>query len=211
MKRIIAFLTFSLALAIMQPALAQSAANVQDAAITAASDSAGIEAYSDTTSAVDTDYDSVQQTHYSYQVAWDKELSDDPFEILDKLFSYMTGGMVIFLIVVALIFFIAPLAVIALIIYLICRKSKRVDKSTYQQNSESANQPINPSTPLPTNASTRLQNEEKWADGIKKLFLGLGIIVCCWIIDFDFGSAAGWILFFYGLGLIVIAKSKKNQ
>ena len=67
--------------------------------------------------------------------------------------------------------------------------------------------------PIPVNITSKAKStdEDTWIKGVKKVALGAGLIACCWILDFELGIAAGYIFLFYGIGLMVIAKTTTKK
>ena len=109
------------------------------------------------------------------------------------------------LIVSIIIFVIAPLLILFLIFYFIYkyRKQKLQLAETAMKNGQ----------PIPVNITSKAKStdEDTWIKGVKKVALGAGLIACCWILDFELGIAAGYIFLFYGIGLMVIAKTTTKK
>jgi hypothetical protein len=210
MKRFIIIIMATIAFAAQQPIMSQSHRATPRTAATAASDTAGIEAFSDTTGGTtgtvmpDTSL-ATNTYHHTYSVTMNPDDMDQAFSLLDTMCESMAGSMVFALLVLLIIFVIAPLAVLFLIFYFIYKYRKQ--KLQLAETAMKNGQPI-PETITPKAKNT---DEDTWAKGVKKVALGAGLIACCWILDFDLGIAAGYIFFFYGLGLMFIAKTTSKK
>lgn len=208
MKRILFALIAIMLLLSQQSAMSQSHRSTPRTSVKATNDTTGIEAFSDTTSTAASVADTVQQpyTQYqSYQVNVDPDDAERAFGIMENLFDTMAGGMLFALAIIIIIFIIAPLAILFLIFYFIYKYRKQ--KLQLAETAMKTGQPI----PNQIAARPKAKDEDTWKKGVEKMFLGLGIIACCWVIDLTFGIAAGCIVFFYGLGLMVIAKTTKKE
>ena len=197
-------------LAAQQPAVAQNHRSTPRTAAQAKSsdDTTALEAFSDTTGTSSVVDDTVQSTYSTYHVSINQDDVDPKFfGIIDSMFESLAGGMMLALIITVIIFVIAPLVILFLIFYFIYKYRK--------QKLQLAETAMKTGQPIPTELAKKpsVNDEDAWAKGVKKVALGAGLIACCWILDFELGIAAGYIFFFYGLGLMVIAKTttkKKN-
>lgn len=203
MKRILFVLIAIITLAIQQPVMAQSHRATPRTTAVAQKDTAAIEVFSDTTGTASAIDDTIQQAYHAYQITVDPEDAEHAFGLLDNVM----GGMFFVLIVSIIIFVIAPLLILFLIFYFIYKYRK--------QKLQLAEVAMKNGQPIPVNITSKAKrtDEDAWAKGVKKVALGAGLIACGWSLDFDLGIVAGYIFFFYGLGLMVIAKTttkKKN-
>ncbi len=113
---------------------------------------------------------------------------------------------------IAIIFFLAPVGILALIVYLIVKS--RQQKIKLAELALKGGQPI-PDDLLDNNPSTH--NKKKlWEKGILKIFLGLGIVVMCVFLDSSLGMGIGFLVAFYGCGQFFIdywgnRQKKKND
>lgn len=208
MKRLIFALIAMITMAAQQPVMAQSHRSTPRTAQKAANDTSGIEAFSDTSSVGSSLADTAQQPYsqyQSYQVSVNPDDAERAFSLMENMFDTMAGGMLFALAIIVIIFVIAPLAILFLIFYFIYKYRKQ--KLQLAETAMKNGQPI----PNHITEKPKAKDEDTWKRGVEKMFLGLGIIACCWVIGLSFGIAAGCILFFYGLGLMVIAKTTNNK
>lgn len=171
----------------------------------AAADTAGIEAYSDTTSVngtADNDdgyYDKGDEDtpHSKYSLVQ----YDDPFDWVGSIFG-TTGIIIIFILITLLL--LAPFIVIILIIrYLIKRHNDRVklEYEAYQRRMQEKEE-----NPAPSSAPVSpLSNEYMVHRGIRNIFVGLGLAVMFGIWGADVLVGVSCLVIFYGLGQCVIA------
>ena len=210
MKRFIIIIMATIAFAAQQPIMSQSHRATPRTTATATSDTAGIEAFSDTTGGTtgtvmpDTSL-ATNTYHHTYSVTMNPDDMDQAFGLLDTMFESMAGSMFFALLVLLIIFVIAPLAVLFLIFYFIYKYRKQ--KVQLAETAMRTGQPL----PQDMRPTTKVIDEDTWTKGVKKFFLGLGISGGCWFIDFDLGLAAGCIFIFYGLGMMVIAKTTSKE
>lgn len=188
MKTIIATLVFSVALAAV-PSLA--------GAQSFAADTAGIEAFSDTTStsaAVDTAYASApmpMQTNVSI------DGFGDAFDMFAHAFSDALLPFVVFLILL----FVLPIAVIALLIYLIyktSRQRRRINELTSNGSGQS-----------PAAAATPVQRDGRslWGCGVMNAAVGVGLFFLFLLLDISIGMGLACVVACYGIGQMVLART----
>jgi len=164
-------------------------------------DTSAIEAFSDTT-AQDTDSVVSLQTP-TFQVGIDQDDVDDMKESFSDMWNSLLGVSIILLI----LFVFSPLAIIGLICYFIYKSRKQ--KLRLAEMAIKNGQPI----PQDLRNDTPKTAEQYWQTGIKKVAVGLGLVVL-FVVGFDSWALAsiGFFVAIYGAGQLAIAKTtaKKN-
>lgn len=102
--------------------------------------------------------------------------------------------------VIAITCFLAPVGIVALIVYLIVKS--RQQKIKLAELAQNGGQPI-PDDLLGNNSSVH-PKKKLWEKGILKIFLGAGIAVMCMFLDFSLGIGIGFLVAFYGCGQFFI-------
>lgn len=169
----------------------------------ATADTAGIEAYSDTTSVDDanTSFDNYYEDNHAPHSKYSVKLYDDPFDWVGSIFG--TTGLIIIFILFTLLA-LAPFIVIILIIrYLIKRHNDRVklEYEAYQRRMQGEEVPPTPSS-VQINP---LSDEYMVRRGIRNIFIGLGLAVMFTFWDANVLVGVSCLIIFYGLGQCVIA------
>ncbi len=174
--------------------------------VTSTPDTAGIEAYSDTTS-IDTAGTTVTIPH-------DSDWDDDGFYVdhislndVKDLLGIGVGGTLIGIAVMLLIALIslAPFILIIFIIYQIF-KNRRQRYQLAEKAMESGQQ-----IPEELVRTERQSDEYLWKKGIKNIFLGIGIAVMCYCLGAKPMAGIGWLVTFYGIGQALIAKTSVSR
>ena len=165
----------------------------------AGADTVGVEAFSDTTSAV--------VNGNTWNDADDRDSSNRPWIDFQELPSLGVGEGIVTVaaLVFVLLLLLAPFILLGFIVWLIVRN--RNQRFKLAEKAMEQGQPI-PEPLLKENAKT---DTDLWSRGLRNLFLGLGLaaLFTCW--DSSFLAGLGWLLFFYGLGQVVIAKTTKKR
>lgn len=202
MKQYLIAIAMLLTLATTTQAAAQKhrhSATTTATAPVAAADTAGIEAFSDTTSVADDSLSYHQTGSYNVSVTTP----------VDNLLSSIDGGdlagMFFALCAISIMFLLAPVLIIAAIFYFINKGRK--DKLRLAQMAIQSGQPVPDNlireTPIAPNAGYR--------SGIKQVFLGVGLMVFLGFLLGKFGFGIGALVFFIGLGKLVIALIDKSS
>lgn len=144
-------------------------------------------AFSDTTGVDSTDTDSIYDAG---TYGWDK-----PYDI----------GALAAVAIIFIMFFLAPVIIIGLIIYFVLKSRKQ--KIQLAELALKNGQPI----PQEVVKPKVTKNEDLWAKGLKKVFLGVGLVVFSLFIDSSFFTGFGFALAFYGVGQAVIAWTTKKK
>jgi len=198
MKQYLIAITLLLTLATTTQAAAQKhrhSTKVTAVAPVATADTSGIEAFSDTTSAAVPDTMTTYSTngHYSVNVTTP----------MDNLLSSIDGedlaGMVFVLCIVAIMFLLAPVMIIAAIFYFINKGRK--DKLKLAQMAIQNGQPI----PEPLIREQPVLGVNPYRGGITQICLGIGLMVFLGMIIGKLGFGIGALVFFIGLGKLIIA------
>lgn len=173
----------------------------------------GITAYSDTTAATTAVTDSTDAaTDAAYYDATDVDAGapmaigdvPDPFRIIAYLSNLGGWGGVLIAVLVVLLCMLtvlSPAIIIGLILYFVQKSRNR--KYKIIEKAVESGQPI-PQELVRENKTT---NDRLWAKGIKNAAVGLGIVVFGFLISASFFTGVGWIVFFYGAGQAVVART----
>jgi len=164
-------------------------------------DTTGIEAFSDTTGIAEEDSLGTQQNVH-YQVS----MSSDFDRIMNEIDWGDVTGMIMIICVVAIMFLLSPILIIAVIFYFVNKGRK--DKLKLAQMALQNGQPI--PEPLIHERPT-IYSRNAYRSGIKQVFLGLGLMIFLGLIIGKLGWGIGALVFFIGLGKIVIALVEKTS
>ena len=207
MKKILAALMAGMILTGSLPATAQHHRHTPLASVKATQQtdkdgntkaSAAIVAYSDTTSVDSADVDTVGFDDDAATQGW-----DEPYDI-DGLAKLM-GNAFVPIAIVFIMFFLAPVMIIALIIYFIIKSRK--------QKIQLAELALKNGQPIPQEVAKQrvAKDEDLWAKGLKKMFLGIGFVIFACFINEKFFMGLGFAYAFYGAGQAVIAWTTKKK
>lgn len=208
MKKILAALMAGMILTGTLPATAQHHRHTPLASVKATQQtdkdgntkaSAAIVAYSDTTSVDSADVDTVGFNADAGTQGW-----DEPYDI-DGLAKLM-GNAFVPIAIVFIMFFLAPVMIIALIIYFVIksRKQKIQLAELALKNGQPIPQEVAQSKPQPN-------DQALWEKGVKRMFLGIGIVIFAIFIHSRMFMGIGFLVALYGAGLAVVAwTTKKN-
>lgn len=176
----------------------------------------GIVAYSDTTGAVSADTSDVTDSiDASDDTSSGREIKasvsfdgvSDPFELIAYLLGVGSmGGVLIAALVVLLCILtvLSPFIMVALIIYFVMRSRNR--KYKVIEKAVETGQPI-PHEILHGYGSS---NDRLWSKGIRNAAIGIGIVAFGYAVDASFFTGIGLILFFYGVGQAIVARTSSN-
>ena len=198
MKQYLIAIAMLLTLATTTQAAAQKhrhSTKVTAVAPVATTDTSGIEAFSDTTGAAVPDSMTTYSTngHYSVNVTTP----------MDNLLSSIDGddiaGMVFALCAISIMFLLAPVLIIIVIFYFINKSRK--DKLKLAQMAIQNGQPI----PDPLIHERPALGINPYRGGITQICLGIGLMVFLGMIIGKLGFGIGALVFFIGLGKLIIA------
>lgn len=214
MNRLIVFLFAALMLAMPLSAKRSHYAKVRNHPIDMMDkDTAGVIAYSDTTSlaqadALDADsiYDDdaySQNSHF--------ELGDNDLNALMKIFSGLFGvgvlGVIVAILIaiVSIVSIIAPFVFFGFLVYLIINH--------HNEKQRLARMALMSGQPIPQNIMKKKTEtaDEQWQRGLKNVFIGLGIAVLCYCLGAYQLAGIGWLVLIYGAGLAVISKTSNKK
>ena len=202
MKQYLIAIAMLLTLATTTQAAAQK--HRHSPAVTAAApvvaDTTAIEAYSDTTDVAEDD-SLANQVPTHYQV----NMSPDVNEILNGIEWNSIAGMVMVLCIVAIMFLLSPILIIAVIFYFINKSRK--DKLKLAQMAIQNGQPV----PEPLIREPRFTGSTPYRGGITQICLGIGLMVFLGFLLGKFGFGIGALVFFIGLGKLIIALIDNNS
>lgn len=201
MKRLTKALALAVVLATGNVAVAQVYDNVAPpvAEIVAENDTAGIEAFSDTTSA-DSQVVPVQT---SYTVNMD---ADSMGQIFDSM-QWIGTGFLMSVMVILLLFVLAPLLIIVLLCYLLYKNRKQ--KRMLEEMA------MNGVRPMPGSMARRQSEPEEAIrrKGTRCILIGVVMMPLSWLIDVTLLAAIGVIITLYGIWEVMTSRSlaKKRQ
>ena len=169
-------------------------------------DTAGIVAYSDTTS-IDTAGTTLPA---SVDDNLDDEDSDvDDFSLFDlkDMFGIGVGGTIlaIFIVLMTVLVALAPFLILAFIVYLIFKNRR--------QRYELAEKAMDSGQQIPQElVRTERQNDDYlWKKGIKNIFVGIGLAILFKCLGADPLTGIGWLVALYGVGQAVISKTSSSK
>lgn len=199
MKKIL----FTLAIATMtmaMPMKAQKAATPKNDTVPQ------IEVYSDTTSADTVAFDD-DFPFDDEDDAWEKMSSSDTKQLMGEL--GVNGedlvGMLFALIVLVIIFILAPVALLGLILFFVYKNRKQKIRMMELAMKNGKQIPVEAvRTPMQA-------GEDVWNKGIKQMFVGVGISFLLWVIIGKLGLAIGALIMMIGCGNMVIGYNAKQK
>ena len=161
----------------------------------------GLEAYSDTTSA-----DSAAIA--APPVVFNNAGTGSSFRIeniLDSLDAGDLAGMAFVLCIITIVFVLSPLVVLGVLFYFIYKNRKQ--KIQLAQMAMQNGQPI----PDQLLKESEPNADNTYNTGLRQLFLGIGLMVFLGYTAGKVGFGIGALVFFIGLGKVVIARTNKNS
>lgn len=203
MKHFLVALTMLAALGLPAEAAAQKHRHTPRTAAVAQqqpADTSAIEAFSDTMG-VDTDTTASAQSP-TFQMAIDQDDIDD----IKDSFGEIGSSFLFVICIVAIVCLFSPLAIIGVICYFFYKSRK--------QKLKLAEMAIKNGQPIPQDLRNDKPRtpEQYWQSGIKKVAIGLGLVVL-FAVGFDSWALAsiGIVVAIYGAGQLVIAKTTAKE
>ena len=169
----------------------------------AAADTAGVEAFSDTTSVADND--STYST-YGRSSSYSVNVTTPVDHILNSVSWNDVAGMFMIVCVVVIIFLLAPLFIIAVVFYFVNKSRK--DKLKLAQMAIQNGQPI-PDDILKSKVSSS-SGDNDYQTGVRQMFTGVGLAIFLGLIIGKVGIGIGALVFFIGLGKWFIYRQNNN-
>lgn len=169
-------------------------------------DTAGIVAYSDTTS-IDTAGTTLPASVDDNLD--DEDLDVDDFSLFDlkDMFGIGVGGTIlaIFIVLMTVLVALAPFLILAFIVYLIFKNRR--------QRYELAEKAMDSGQQIPQElVRTERQNDDYlWKKGIKNIFVGIGLAILFKCLGADPLTGIGWLVALYGVGQAVISKTSSSK
>ena len=167
-----------------------------------------IEAYSDTTSTVDSVAEDSASEPTNYQhVSYDPGDYDDPFSFWGNTIGWGVGGILLasLIILLCFLFLLAPLIVVILLIrYFIKRHNDRV--SLAEKAMENGQQIPESMKPV-----DKQSDEYLWKRGVKNAAIGAGLMIMFWFWDADALAGVGALILCYGLGQMFLGHHSRKR
>ena len=169
-------------------------------------DTAGIVAYSDTTS--------IDTAGTSLPASVDDDFDDEdvyvdnfPLNDLKDMFGVGVGGTIvaILVILVMLLIAIAPFLVVIFIVYLVFKNRRQ--RYELAEKAMSSGQQI----PQELVRTERQSDDYLWKKGIKNIFVGIGLAILFKCLGADPLTGIGWLVALYGVGQAVISKTSSSK
>ena len=208
MKKILFTLMLMSATPCLTGAMAQQADNNDEQAeLTADSAQAdGLDAFSDTTTVTSSSTVSVTTTNSGSNFPFD----DDDFSSVETVFHDLDfgalAGMGFVLLILLILFVLAPVLIIGLILYFIYKNRK--------QRMRLAEMAIKNGQPIPqeiVDTPRKTGDDDLRAKGIRQAALGLGLAFFLgWLVG-DVGAGIGILVLCIGLGNLIIARNAKKE
>jgi len=203
MKKILATLVAGLLIASALPTTAQRHRHTPYASAKTAQQAdkdennkndAAIVAFSDTA-----DVDTADVAAYAGTQGWDEPYDMEGLaKVMDNAFMPIA--------IVFIMFCLAPVMIIALIIYFVIksRKQKIQLAELALKNGQPIPQEVAKSKPQPN-------DQALWEKGVKRMFIGIGIVIFAIFIHSSMFKGIGFLVTFYGAGLAVVAWTTKKK
>ncbi len=165
-----------------------------------------IEAYSDTTNAEAEDAEDDQYITYRQGTTYSSSDARELKEVMDVVGGGMIPSMITGVVVITIIFLLAPLVIIITIFYFV-NKNRR-ERYKLAQMAMQNGQPI-PDELL--KEQTRSMESSDYQSGVRQMFTGVGLAIFLGIIIGKIGIGIGALVFFIGLGKWFIARQDRND
>lgn len=200
MKKYLIAMTLLLALGASAPAAAQTPQAAQQQELVDSTKNDALEAFSDTTDTEDTTVvSSVHRMHNSNGQTIVGDLFGEDFN------TNGLAGMLFVLSVLVIIFVLSPLVIFGLLLFFILRNRRQ--KMQLAQMAMQNGQPI-PDQLLKEHDPS---DQATYQKGMRQLFLGIGLMVFLGITAGKIGVGIGALVFFIGLGKVLIARKPRNE
>lgn len=200
MKKYLIAMTLLLALGASAPAAAQTPQAAQQQELVDSTKNDALEAFSDTTDTEDTTVvSSVHRMHNSNGQTIVGDLFGEDFN------TNGLTGMLFVLSVLVIIFVLSPLVIFGLLLFFILRNRRQ--KMQLAQMAMQNGQPI-PDQLLKEHDPS---DQATYQKGMRQLFLGIGLMVFLGITAGKIGVGIGALVFFIGLGKVLIARKPRNE
>ena len=155
-----------------------------------------IEAFSDTTNVADADEDE----NYSTKVYSDEDVKGVFEQVFGGLHGEDLAGMFFVLFVLLILFVLAPISIIIAIFYFVNRNKR--EKYKLAQLAMKNGQPI--PDQLLREQRTTFWDKNEFQSGVRQVFTGIGLAIFLGIIIGKLGVGIGALVFFIGLGKVVM-------
>ena len=153
-----------------------------------------IEAFSDTTNVADAD------ENYSTKVYSDEDVKGVFEQVFGGLHGEDLAGMFFVLFVLLILFVLAPISIIIAIFYFVNRNKR--EKYKLAQLAMKNGQPI--PDQLLREQRTTFWDKNEFQSGVRQVFTGIGLAIFLGIIIGKLGVGIGALVFFIGLGKVVM-------
>lgn len=155
-----------------------------------------IEAFSDTTNVADADEDE----NYSTKVYSDEDVKGVFEQVFGGLDGQDLAGMFFVLFVLLILFVLAPISIIIAIFYFVNRN--KTERYKLAQLAMKNGQPI--PDQLLKEQRTTFWDKNEFQSGVRQVFTGIGLAIFLGIIIGKLGVGIGALVFFIGLGKVVM-------
>ena len=207
MKKYLVAITLMLALGLSAEAASQSHRHTpRTEQVDSIKNKDAIEAFSDTTSVDSADADEDEYTTYHHSV----DISDEDAKALKEVFEGVGGilgpGIAFGIIALVIVFLLLPRLIIIAIFYFVNRN--RREKYRLAEMAIKNGQPI-PDQIL--NGKPDEWDKNDYQSGMRQIFLGVGLAIFLGYAAGEIGFGIGALVFFIGLGKVIIAKTSGNK
>ena len=165
-----------------------------------------IEAFSDTTSVADAEEDNSYTTGRTTRVYSDEDVKGVMEQVFGSLDGEDIAGMIFVLLIIFIMFFLAPIGILIAIFYFI-NKNRR-EKYKLAQVAMQNGQPI-PDQILKDRPDG--SDHSDYQSGIRQMCLGVGLAIFLGITAGKIGFGIGALVFFIGLGKWYIARQSQGN
>ena len=167
-----------------------------------------VEAFSDTTSAAESD-DAEDDKYITYRHGTTYSSGDvqELKDVMDTVGGFFGGWVAISIVAIVVIFLLAPLLIIIAIFYFVNKNRK--ERYKLAQMAIQNGQPI-PDEILKDNTDAKMLTSEYQA-GIRQMFVGVGLAIFLGIIIGKLGIGIGALVFFIGLGKWYVSRQSGDN
>ena len=159
-----------------------------------------IEAFSDTTAINE---DAEDDRYISHRTTYSSRDAQELREVMDAVGHAFDPWIAVSIVAIVVLFLLAPLLIIITIFYFVNRNRK--ERYKLAQMAIQNGQPI-PDEVLKGQTPSAAPESSDYSAGLRQIFLGIGLAIFLGIVAGKIGFGIGALVFFIGLGKVVIAK-----
>ena len=159
-----------------------------------------VEAFSDTTAIAD---DAEDDSYVTRSVTYSSKDAQELKEVMETMGGFFEPWVAVSIVSIIVIFLLAPLLIILVVFYFV--NNNRKERYKLAQMAIQNGQPI-PDEVLKGQTPSAVSESSDYSAGLRQIFLGIGLAIFLGIVAGKIGFGIGALVFFIGLGKVVIAK-----